>query len=738
MVRRAVPKHPDIAALGGWGSGRAECWPNAAEIAHGVAKSAPDTGRIFLLVNGPQESGRAERSGVRPTAILRTIAMTTGPCEVRQRARRDDRVALPATGSAIGVFLAATTLLWIVVLLAGRAASDALRATLDEDLVAMALLVAGEIDADAHATIVAPEDQQSDAYTEIFARLRSALRPDLPFVYAYTMRGSPEGLRFIVDGGPGDETKAVEDDHLPVGEPCTEPDPAMLEALATGRPTVSPEPHTDQWGTFISGFAPLIAPDGRVEGILGLDYAAEHYLARVAAISRAVNAAGGIGTALALGLSLIVWTILRRRTQAIAERQRLAAMAQAANAAKSEFLANMSHEIRTPMTAILGFADLLADEVVGAGDAAHRQEWIETIRRNGRHLLSIINDILDLSKIEAGKMVAERVDVDPRRLLLQVESLMAVKAEAKGLVLRVEQLSPLPSTIRSDPLRLRQILVNLVGNAIKFTERGEVVIAAALDESASDGPLLRVEVIDTGVGIAAEELARLFGAFEQGDASTTRRFGGTGLGLRISKTLAELLGGDVSATSEPGVGSVFTVRIATGPLDGVPRVDPETLSAVIIEPKREQRGVDCKEMVLRGVRLMLVEDGPDNQRLIAHHLRNAGAVVTIHENGLEALVGMTADGTSDGPLREPPACDLVLTDMQMPEMDGYTLARALRQRGWTGPIIALTAHAMSGDAARCYAAGCDGYIAKPVDRSRLITACHEALAQAAVSSCRAG
>ncbi|MCC6971003.1 MAG: PAS domain S-box protein [Phycisphaerales bacterium] len=397
--------------------------------------------------------------------------------------------------------------------------------------------------------------------------------------------------------------------------------------------------------------------------------------------------------------------------------------AEAANRAKSDFLANMSHEIRTPMTAILGYSDLLAEDGDRALAPRQRLEYIDTIRRNGDHLLSIINDILDLSKIEAGRMEVEHVPTDPLLLFREVESLMRVRAKAKGIAFDLEQETPLPASIASDSLRLRQVLVNLVGNAIKFTEIGGVTVRVGLDAHAQGGPLLRAEIADTGIGMTPEQRQRLFLPFSQADTSVTRKFGGTGLGLRISKSLAGMLGGDIAITSEPGKGSTFMLTIATGSIEGVPMLPMGSLGR---EVKAEAPQPAAPALPLAGLRIFFAEDGPDNQRLISHMLRKAGAEVKVFDNGKLALEALTLDHTIDGDLASPPPCDILLTDMQMPEMDGYTLAGTLRAKGWMGPIIALTAHAMSGDAEKCIAAGCDHFATKPIDKAKLIEVCRRA------------
>jgi signal transduction histidine kinase len=228
----------------------------------------------------------------------------------------------------------------------------------------------------------------------------------------------------------------------------------------------------------------------------------------------------------------------------------------------------MSHEIRTPMTAILGFADLLPQMISGA--SAEVLDSVDVIRRNGDHLMGLINDVLDLSKIEAGEMTVECIDVDPRQILMEIESLMGSRARDRGLDLEVELATDIPAVIRSDPLKIKQILINLVANAVKFTERGRVTIRGGYAPDSPYGPAIVLSVSDTGIGIAPEHMPRLFEAFQQADGSITRKFGGTGLGLRISQALAKLLGGEITVMSEPGKGSTFTVFIATGALEQVP------------------------------------------------------------------------------------------------------------------------------------------------------------------------
>jgi PAS domain S-box-containing protein len=399
----------------------------------------------------------------------------------------------------------------------------------------------------------------------------------------------------------------------------------------------------------------------------------------------------------------------RHLAEATARAHELAAQAQSANAAKSNFLANMSHEIRTPMTAILGFADNLLESEQSPSD---RIDAIQTIRRNGEHLLGVINDILDLSRVESGKMTVERIPCTLREIVEDVAALMHARADEKELSFDVEYLGPIPETICTDPCRLRQILINLLGNAIKFTPAGSVRL---LLRCLTDGhePRVQFDVIDTGIGLTPEQVNHIFEPFAQADASTTRRFGGSGLGLAIARSLARMLGGDVDIVeTQPDLGTRFRLTAATGPLEGV--CMHEGPSMPVTGPRATPGWSTLSPEALRGVRVLLAEDGLDNQRLISHVLHKAGAHVETVENGQLAVAAALNGSAPDPPF------DVVLMDMQMPVLDGYAATRQLRERGYDGIIIALTAHAMASDRNKCLEAGCTAYAAKPIDRRQLI------------------
>jgi PAS domain S-box-containing protein len=374
------------------------------------------------------------------------------------------------------------------------------------------------------------------------------------------------------------------------------------------------------------------------------------------------------------------------------------ARAEAADQAKSEFLANMSHEIRTPMSAVLGYADILRTRLKDTEDL----QYLQTIYSNGRYLLEIIDDILDLSRIEAGKLELREERVRPDELVLEVQSLLRLRASAKGLSLDVDIDGPLPQTIATDRTRVRQILINLVENAIKFTESGGVRIVVRR----LAGERIRFDVVDTGIGIRADILDSLFMPFTQADSSLTRRFGGSGLGLSICRALSRKLGGDVTVTTEEGSGSTFTLVIPTGDLTGVALVEPR-----LGKPAHDARWeiaapLDC--------RVLVVDDHADMRLLARMILEDAGAEVSVAVDGEQALAEVDAAEAESKPF------DAVLLDLQMPIRDGYSTAAALRERGYEGALIAVTAHARKEDEARCLAAGCDDHLSKPIERVRLI------------------
>lgn len=416
-----------------------------------------------------------------------------------------------------------------------------------------------------------------------------------------------------------------------------------------------------------------------------------------------------------VGMIISAWSLVRRTRRDAAIIRGLQTRPPETSHAASLFVASAAHELRAPLTAILGYSELLRGD---ADDPVRREDTLRTIERNGRHMLGIVNDLLDHARIESGRMPVERIPVNTRALVDEAAAVLRPAALERGLALRTQIESDVPLIIRTDPLRLRQILINLLANAVKFTDSGGVTLRVSREPS---GPILpergdpamvrvRFDVADTGIGLTAEQLARLFEPFSQADTSVPRRHGGSGLGLAVSQRLAGLLGGRITCTSPGadraspgGAGSTFTLDINVEALDGLQdahRSGPVPSDAA--EPRTQPS--------LLGLRILLAEDGPDNQRLFTTFLERAGARVTTVESGRLAVEHL---------LSGQPA-DVVFMDVQMPELDGLAATAMLRQRGYAGPIIGITAHGSADRRQECLAAGCNAYLSKPVERRQLV------------------
>ena len=372
--------------------------------------------------------------------------------------------------------------------------------------------------------------------------------------------------------------------------------------------------------------------------------------------------------------------------------------AEAANQAKSVFLANMSHEIRTPMNAILGFTELLKQDF--GRDPKVTRNHLEIIQSSGTHLLELINDVLDLSKVESGRLDIERIPFNPYSVILEVVKILGFQAGKKGISLDLQVQDPVPETITNDPGKIRQIVTNLLGNAIKFTEQGSVTVTAYAERVSQDDIQFHIDISDTGIGMNEAALGRIFEDFVQADASTTRKFGGTGLGLSISRKFARAMGGDITVQSQPGKGSKFMVTLDGGPADGVAWITPEDAMAVLDAPLIQE----STRWIFPKSHILVVDDGPENREFVRAVLEEYGFALDEAEDGLMAVDMATAT-----------PYDLILMDVQMPKMDGLAATKELRSRGLQTPIIALTANAIKGFEDELATAGYTDCVAKPIN-----------------------
>ena len=592
------------------------------------------------------------------------------------------------------------------VLFMHRSADDALELTLRDSLRSITAIAARSIDPALHAQVHTAMDAASPEYQQTAEPMEGLVR-SLPILRSmYTFRAGTDGSVDIVVDPTDTATGAIP------GMRFGHRDPALLEAIRSGSTTTSATIYTDARGSTLSAYSPVRNAAGGIECFVGVDMDANELIRQEERIHIAV----GLSIAFALiGSSALGWSMYgwHERT-AHAERARnferaqllqSEALAQSTNRAKDDFIANVSHEIRTPLAAIIGYAELLREQRIDTGNPL-ANDAPNAIARNGAHLLGVVNDILDVSQVEAGALAIHAKHMDLCATAREAAELLAIRADAKGITLTVECEPDSAVAVLADPMRVRQILLNLIGNAIKFTDSGSVRVAIT-----REGPWAVAAVQDSGPGMTAEQISRLFQRFSRVDRDTSSL--GTGIGLELSQRLARLMHGGIAVESTPGSGTTFRLSMmiaASDPLSEYLQSHPSADSHCSTGSTDE-----IAPLPLAGIDVLVAEDGVDNARLWRHHLEQAGAEVWQASNGREAIGLVRA--ADMGVLERP--FDIVLMDMEMPIMDGVEATQQLRSEGFRMPIVGLTAHSDVATRTKLLDAGCNDSATKPISRAGL-------------------